>query len=39
MELFCHVSAWEYKGEGKPHVMHKEELKFENVHLSQRSYK
>jgi succinate dehydrogenase / fumarate reductase flavoprotein subunit len=33
------VSAWEYKGEEQPPVMHKEELKFENVELTQRSYK
>ena len=28
-----------YGGEGKPPVLHKEPLVFENVHLSQRSYK
>ena len=36
---FCHVSAWEYKGEGKKPAMHKEHLSFEYVHLTQRSYK
>ena len=36
---FAYVSAWEYKGEGKPEVLHKEELVFENVELTQRSYK
>ncbi|MBL7876253.1 MAG: fumarate reductase/succinate dehydrogenase flavoprotein subunit [Cyclobacteriaceae bacterium] len=36
---FAYVSAWEYKGEGQPSVHHKEELKFENVKLTQRSYK
>jgi succinate dehydrogenase / fumarate reductase flavoprotein subunit len=36
---FAYVSAWEYKGEGQPEVLHKEELKFENVKLTQRSYK
>jgi succinate dehydrogenase / fumarate reductase flavoprotein subunit len=36
---FAYVSAWEYKGEGKPEVLHKEELVFENVKLTQRSYK
>ena len=36
---FCHVSAWEYAGYGKEPKMHKEELVFENVELSQRSYK
>jgi succinate dehydrogenase / fumarate reductase flavoprotein subunit len=38
-EHFSHVAVWEYKGEGKPAVMHKEPLTFENVTLSQRSYK
>lgn len=38
-DKFCHVSAWEYKGEGKAPVEHREELKFENVKLSVRSYK
>ena len=36
---FCHVSAWEYKGDAKTPVLHKESLEFENVELSQRSYK
>ncbi|MCK5127133.1 MAG: fumarate reductase/succinate dehydrogenase flavoprotein subunit [candidate division Zixibacteria bacterium] len=36
---FTHVSAWEYQGEGKPHVLHKEELEFDRVTPSQRSYK
>lgn len=36
---FCHVAAWEWTGEGKAQNRHKEELKFENVALSQRSYK
>ena len=36
---FTHVSAWEYKGPDQPEVMHKEELVFENVKLTQRSYK
>lgn len=36
---FCHVAAWEYTGENKPEVRHKEELAFENVHLATRSYK
>ncbi len=36
---FCYVAAWEYQGAGKPHVLHKEPLQFENVHLSTRSYK
>jgi len=36
---FCHVAAWEFTGEGKDPVLHKEPLVFENVHLTQRSYK
>jgi len=38
-ENFCHVSAWQYKGEGTPPELHKEPLVFENVELTQRSYK
>jgi succinate dehydrogenase / fumarate reductase flavoprotein subunit len=38
-ENFCHVSAWEYRGADEEPVMHKEPLVFENVKLSQRSYK
>ena len=36
---FCHVSAWEYKGESCDPAFHKEPLEFENVKLTQRSYK
>jgi succinate dehydrogenase / fumarate reductase flavoprotein subunit len=36
---FSYVAAWEYAGDGKPAVLHKEPLAFENVHLAQRSYK
>lgn len=36
---FSYVAAWEYKGENQQAVLHKEELKFENVKLTQRSYK
>ena len=36
---FTYVSAWEYKGDDKPSELHKEELVFENVKLTQRSYK
>jgi succinate dehydrogenase / fumarate reductase flavoprotein subunit len=36
---FAYVAAWEYAGEGKPPVLNKETLVFENVHLSTRSYK
>jgi succinate dehydrogenase / fumarate reductase, flavoprotein subunit len=36
---FAYVAAWEYKGENQPEALHKEELRFENVKLTQRSYK
>ncbi|MFB9841910.1 fumarate reductase/succinate dehydrogenase flavoprotein subunit [Mucilaginibacter ginsenosidivorans] len=36
---FAFVAAWEYKGDNQPEELHKEELVFENVHLTQRSYK
>jgi len=36
---FCYVAAWEYTGDNQPEILHKEELKFENVKLTQRSYK
>ena len=36
-EGFAHVSAWEWGGDGP--TLHKEELEFENVALTQRSYK
>ncbi len=36
---FSHVSVWEHKGENAEPVMHKEQLVFENVTPSQRSYK
>ena len=36
---FCHVSAWEYKGDGVQPALYKEPLVFENVELTQRSYK
>uniref|UniRef100_UPI003218088D fumarate reductase/succinate dehydrogenase flavoprotein subunit n=1 Tax=uncultured Draconibacterium sp. TaxID=1573823 RepID=UPI003218088D len=38
-EKFTYVSCWEYKGEGEEPVLHKEDLVFENVKLTQRSYK
>jgi succinate dehydrogenase / fumarate reductase flavoprotein subunit len=38
-ENFSYVAAWEWKGAGKDPVVHKEELKFENVKVAQRSYK
>ena len=36
---FTYVSAWEFQGVGTDPTLHKEELVFENVHLTQRSYK
>ena len=38
-ENFCHVAAWEYKGDDKEPERHAEPLVFENVQLTQRSYK
>ena len=37
-ENFCHVAAWEYKGEGKAAERHAEPLTFDNVHIAQRNY-
>ena len=36
---FAHVSAWEFQGQEKEPVLHKEELVYEEVKLTQRSYK
>jgi succinate dehydrogenase / fumarate reductase, flavoprotein subunit len=36
---FAYSAAWEFKGVGKEPELHKEPLKFENVHLAVRSYK
>jgi succinate dehydrogenase / fumarate reductase flavoprotein subunit len=38
-ENFKFVSAWEYKGEPKDAVLHKEDLVYENIELKTRSYK
>ncbi len=38
-ENFAFVSAWEYKGDNVEEELHKEDLVFENVKLTQRSYK
>ena len=38
-ENFAFVSAWEWTGEESPPTLHQEQLVFENVELSQRSYK
>ena len=36
---FQFVSAWEFKGEPKDAVLHKEELVYENIEVKERSYK
>ena len=38
-ENFSYVAAWEYQGDDQPEILNKEELVFENVKLTQRSYK
>ncbi|WP_143960424.1 fumarate reductase/succinate dehydrogenase flavoprotein subunit [Litoribacter populi] len=38
-ENFAYVGAWKFVGEGVEEELHKEELKFEEVKLTQRSYK
>ena len=38
-ERFGFVSAWEYQGPGKPPLLHKEPLVYEEVKMTQRSYK
>lgn len=38
-EKFCHVAAWEWQGIDQTQIRHQEELNFENVKLSTRSYK
>jgi succinate dehydrogenase / fumarate reductase flavoprotein subunit len=38
-EEYAHVSAWEFTGVNSTPTMHKEQLEFENVELSVRSYK
>ncbi|MBW8769017.1 MAG: fumarate reductase/succinate dehydrogenase flavoprotein subunit [Gemmatimonadetes bacterium] len=38
-EHFAYVAAWEYGGEGREPVLNKEPLVYENIKLSQRSYK
>jgi succinate dehydrogenase / fumarate reductase flavoprotein subunit len=38
-ENFAYVAAWEFKGDNTESEMHKENLVFENVQLTQRSYK
>jgi len=36
---YAYVAAWKYKGENETPELHKEDLKFENIELKQRSYK
>jgi succinate dehydrogenase / fumarate reductase flavoprotein subunit len=38
-EHFAYVAAWEFAGAGKPPVLNKEPLVYEEVHMSTRSYK
>ena len=38
-ENFSYVAAWEYAGPGKPPILNKEPLVYEEVHMSTRSYK
>ena len=38
-DLYSYVAAWQFNGVGQAPTLHKEELKFEEVHLAQRSYK
>jgi succinate dehydrogenase / fumarate reductase flavoprotein subunit len=38
-EHFAYVAAWEYAGPGKPPILNKEPLAYEQVHMSTRSYK
>jgi succinate dehydrogenase / fumarate reductase flavoprotein subunit len=38
-EHYAFVAAWEYAGEGRMPQLHREDLDFENVQLTQRSYK
>jgi len=36
---FAYVSCWEYQGDDKTPILNKEDLAYENIKLSQRSYK
>ena len=36
---YSYVAVWEYAGENKPQILHKEDLKFEEVEMKARSYK
>jgi succinate dehydrogenase / fumarate reductase flavoprotein subunit len=39
LKAFQFVSAWEYKGEPKNAVLHKEALEYHNIEVKERSYK
>jgi succinate dehydrogenase / fumarate reductase flavoprotein subunit len=36
---FSHAAVWEYQGEGKEALLHKEPLAFEHIKMAERSYK
>jgi succinate dehydrogenase / fumarate reductase flavoprotein subunit len=38
-EHFLYVGAWEFAGDGKDPILHKEELQYEEAKLATRSYK
>lgn len=38
-DQYLYVGAWEWTGEDKPPVLHKEPLVYKNIELKQRSYK
>ncbi len=38
-ENYAYVAAWEYQGKDKPEILHKEQLLFEEIKPTQRSYK
>ncbi|MEM7759359.1 MAG: fumarate reductase/succinate dehydrogenase flavoprotein subunit [Cyanobacteria bacterium P01_A01_bin.40] len=38
-EHYSYVAAWQYQGDEKTPVLHQEQLEFDNVELTQRSYK
>jgi succinate dehydrogenase / fumarate reductase flavoprotein subunit len=38
-DQFCYAAAWEFNGVGNSPILHKEQLNFEYVPLTQRSYK
>lgn len=38
-ENYCHVAVWEHQGQNAAPKRHQEELTFDNVKLTQRSYK